>query len=138
MPLSCIVYNKKLGGIPHSGTFRGNQLAFALGTVVFEKMINDKILENVLKCEKILREELSELIGTKEITDIRIQGLLMGIEMKTTDHATNFFNKLLDNNLICKQGGRHNKTLIFWIALNIQEDDLNKIILTIKETIKDL
>ncbi len=67
----------------HSSTFGGNPLSCAAGNAVIESIIEDKLLENVNKIGTKLRSGLENLKKNhNSIREIRIKGLMVGIEMK--------------------------------------------------------
>ena len=88
-PMSVVVYDKALdkwSAGAHAGTFRGNQLAMAAGTVLLEKVSRKEFLSDVVRKGSILRgnlEKLKEEVGI--IGDIRGKGLMLGIEFIDPD-----------------------------------------------------
>ena len=87
-PLSVVIYNKKLDKWEqgaHAGTFRGNQLAMAAGTVVMNRVSKPEFLEEVREKGKIIEERLLALKAkTKIIGDVRAKGLMIGTELFLT------------------------------------------------------
>jgi diaminobutyrate-2-oxoglutarate transaminase len=85
MPLACVLYDKKLDKWTpgcHAGTFRGNQLAMALGTVSLEYMIKEKLWEQVFTKGQYFVSKLKEFQKTVDfIGDVRGRGLMIGIEV---------------------------------------------------------
>jgi diaminobutyrate-2-oxoglutarate transaminase len=80
-PMACIVYNKKLdtwGPGAHTGTFRGNGLAFASGAATLRYMRENKLWEQAEAKGQLLK---SLLLGKSPyIGDIRGYGLMLGVE----------------------------------------------------------
>lgn len=80
-PMACIVYNKKLdtwGPGAHTGTFRGNGLAFAAGAATLRHMRENKMWEVAEAKGQLIKSLLSG--KSKYIGDIRGFGLMLGIE----------------------------------------------------------
>lgn len=120
MPIGCVLYKKKYTAGPrNNGTFRGNQIAYKLGCVIMDELKNG-LLDNVNICSDIFKSNIQK---SDIVKDVRIVGLLMGIEYVTTEICTNVFKLLLTHRLLVKQGGRDNKTLIFWIPLIITPEE---------------
>ena len=85
-PMSIVVYNKDLDkwtAGAHAGTFRGNQLAMAAGTVVLKRVSDPAFLASVREKGVYITEALNQL--KKEVSiigDIRGRGLMIGIEFE--------------------------------------------------------
>ena len=63
-PLSVVIYNKELDVWKpgaHAGTFRGNQLAMAAGTIVMDVVNNKDFLNEVTRKGNYIRERLNSL-----------------------------------------------------------------------------
>ncbi|MFG2873461.1 aspartate aminotransferase family protein [Streptomyces sp. NPDC048337] len=83
-PVSVILYNERLDGwkpAAHTGTFRGNQLAFAAGATQIRVMERDDVLGNVRKVGSHLEDGLRRLQEEHDfIGDVRGLGLMLGVE----------------------------------------------------------
>ena len=63
-PMSVVIYNKKLdvwGPGSHAGTFRGNQLAMAAGTVVMKRISKPEFLADVVRKGELFKNRLLAL-----------------------------------------------------------------------------
>lgn len=127
LPLAFTLYKDTLDGVPHSGTFRGNQIAFKLGVYFMKTFKIDNTIGNVSEIEKYLNQNVKNLSKHSFIHEVRVCGSLMGIEFVTAEKCKNIFDRFLENGLIVKIGGRYNKTLIFWCMLNLNRSQLNEI-----------
>lgn len=117
-PLAMCLYHPALEGVPHRGTFRGNQLAFVLGRAVIEEVLSQDLLSHVRSLERSLRACAPRVEALKGVVEFRVVGALLGVELESTEVCSAAFEELLRHRILCKQGGRGNKTLIFWLALN--------------------
>ncbi|MFJ7326494.1 aspartate aminotransferase family protein [Streptomyces cyaneofuscatus] len=83
-PVSVILFNERLDDwkpAAHTGTFRGNQLAFAAGATQIRVMERDGILDNVRRVGAHLRNGLRRLQDLHDfIGDVRGLGLMLGVE----------------------------------------------------------
>merc|ERR1711881_774627 len=107
------VYHKKLdkwGPGAHAGTFRGNQIALALGSETIKYMKEHKLADHAKAMGEKLRSALLALQKEhKCVGDIRGRGLMQGVE-------------------IVDPGGRFSCTLRFLPALVITAEELDEVI----------
>ena len=143
-PMSVVIYNKKLdvwGPGAHTGTFRGNQLAMAAGTVVMNKVNTPDFLAEVVEKGEIFAKRIEELKAKVSIIgDVRGKGLMRGIEFidpkSEADHlgtkkasgeiAAKVQKRCFENKLVMEKGGRNGAVMRCLCALNITKEDLNK------------
>lgn len=110
----------------HTGTFRGNNLAFVASRVVMENYWQSDDLSNAVKYkERVLREKL-EAIALKhpdyEIA-VRGRGLAFGFEIKNdTSIASDLSAKAFENDLIIETCGSDGQVVKFLPPLTISED----------------
>ena len=142
-PLSVVIYNKKLDKWEqgaHAGTFRGNQLAMAAGTVVMNRVSKPEFLEEVVEKGKIIEERLLALKAkTKIIGDVRAKGLMIGTEfvnpkgqpdgigsLPTSGEIAAKVQKIcFENGFVAEKGGRGGSVMRCLCALNITKDEVN-------------
>ncbi len=155
-PMSVVIYNKKLdqwGPGSHAGTFRGNQLAMAAGTVVMETIREPEFLAEVVRKGNLFRERLLAL--QKEcpiIGDVRGKGLMLGIEFVDPKGQTDIMGHPMESGTICaavqklcfehglvmEKGGRNGSVMRCLTALNIPDEDLEKGICIFEETVREI
>lgn len=83
----------------HGSTFGGNPLATKVAINVLDILENDKILDNVVKQSKYISIELAnKLKNNSKIKQIRIKGLMIGIELKVD--CSNLLQKALKDNFL--------------------------------------
>jgi diaminobutyrate-2-oxoglutarate transaminase len=83
-PVAVIMYDERLDvWTPgaHTGTFRGNQLAFAAGAKAVEIVRRDDVLGNVRAREAQIRDRFAVLRTHPWVRDVRGVGLMWGIEL---------------------------------------------------------
>jgi diaminobutyrate-2-oxoglutarate transaminase len=88
-PVSIIMYDDRLdvwAPGAHTGTFRGNQVAFAAGARAVEIVRRDGVLDNVRSRSAQIGRRLNVLRTKPWVRDVRGRGLMWGIEL--VDPAT--------------------------------------------------
>ena len=82
LPIAVIFYDKELdvwAPGAHTGTFRGNQLAFATGVEAVKIVKRDDILGNVVRRSEQCMGLLAPLQRHPWVREIRGKGLLLGL-----------------------------------------------------------
>jgi len=143
MPLACVVYDKKLDKwFPgcHAGTFRGNQLAMALGATTIEFMLKEKLWEKVAQTGSYFMEKLKEFQKEVDfIGEVRGRGLMIGVELVNREAkpvmgvpahwgalAVLIQRKCIENGLMLEKGGRHSCVLRFLPPLIITKEQIDE------------
>ncbi|MGV9361468.1 diaminobutyrate--2-oxoglutarate transaminase family protein [Amycolatopsis sp. NPDC003731] len=90
MPAAVIAYHRRLDTWrpgSHTGTFRGNQLAFAAGAAFLELVERDGVLGNVRDRGRQALESLASVRRAHSglISDVRGLGLMIGVEFSRPD-----------------------------------------------------
>ena len=111
----------------HTGTFRGNNLAFVASKVSLDNYWqNDDLSNAVFYKEKILKEKLESIaLKYKEDYDIEVRGrgLAYGLEIKNdTSIAGEISGKAFEQNLICETCGSESQVVKFLPPLTISEE----------------
>ncbi len=155
-PMSVVIYNKKLdkwGPGTHAGTFRGNQLAMAAGTVVMETISKKEFLDDVVRKGNHFKERLLSL--QKEcpvIGDVRGKGLMLGIEfvdpngrkdimghpVESGEICARVQKGCFENGLVMEKGGRNGSVMRCLTALNIADEDLDKGISIFEKVVREV
>lgn len=115
----------------HTGTFRGNNLAFVASKVCLENYWQSEDLSNVVFYkEKILKEKLLEIAKKYEddyTIDVRGRGLVYGFEIKDDKAiASEISEYAFKENLICETCGSDNQVVKFLPPLTISEELLKE------------
>lgn len=132
LPVALIIYNKDLDRwLPgaHTGTFRGNQLAFAAGAAAVEIIRRDDVLGNVRSRGAQIARLLAPLTNNPWVRDVRGRGLMWGIELADPETgrpagglARAVQRNALERGLILECGGRDDCVVRLLPPLNITEE----------------
>jgi len=154
-PMACVIYDKKLdtwGPGAHTGTFRGNQLAMALGKVSMDLMINQNICQHVLTVGEHLLAGLKTVQSeTKCIGDIRGKGLMVGVEIidslatpnKLGSYpadaalAVDIQRRCFAKKMIIERGGRYGAVVRFLPPLIITAEQIDDALKIFREAVKE-
>ena len=156
LPLSLVVYDEKLDKWKpgaHAGTFRGNQMAMATGTVVLDTIIKDNLLENVREVSSYFMTELKKMEQQYSfIGEVRGRGLMIGIEIINPEKAANRLwrtqpdatlakhiqRECFVNGLIIETGGRASCVLRLLPPLTITIEEAKAIIKILKNILESV
>jgi diaminobutyrate-2-oxoglutarate transaminase len=128
-PVAIIMYDERLDTWApgaHTGTFRGNQLAFAAGAEAVRIMLRDDVLGNVRRRAAQIAARLGVLREHPWVRDVRGVGLMWGIELvdpltgsPAGDLAASVQAEALAGGLIVELGGRHDCVVRLLPPLNV-------------------
>ncbi len=146
MPVSILLYDGQLDAWSagaHTGTFRGNQLAFAAGVEAMRIIERDGILDNVAELGAVALAALSELADEHElVAEARGMGLMLGVEL--IDPATGEPNQkaavavqraALERGLIVELGGRDDAVVRLLPPLNVTRATLDQALGILREAV---
>jgi len=129
LPVAIVIYAEELDTWApgaHTGTFRGNQLAFAAGSKTIEIIQRDDVLGNVRARGEQIADRLSELAGHPGVLEIRGRGLMWGIELvapgdgrTVSELAEEVQARALRSGLIVELGGRDDCVVRMLPPLNV-------------------
>jgi diaminobutyrate-2-oxoglutarate transaminase len=146
LPIAVIFYDEALDVWQpgaHTGTFRGNQLAFAAGLASGRIVERDGILENVRTLGEHALEQLELLVSDYAIAgEARGSGLMLGLELVDPDtgapdgEAGNAVQRAaLERGLIVELGGRSDCVVRMLPALNITLQQLDRALAILREAV---
>ena len=155
-PMSVVIYNKNLDkwtAGAHAGTFRGNQLAMAAGTVVLKRISDPEFLASVREKGVHIHEAMNAL--RKEVSiigDVRGRGLMMGIEFIDPDGpkdvmghpepsgtiAAEVQKRCFEHKLIMEKGGRNGSVMRCLCALNVSMEDIDTMIGIFSSVVREI
>lgn len=134
-PVAIILYDERLDAWTpgaHTGTFRGNQLAFAAGVELIRIFRRDDVLGNVRRRGAQLARALSGLRDHPWVHEVRGLGLMWGIELADPadgrpagELAEHIQARALRRGLILELGGRQDCVVRLMPPLNATEDVLD-------------
>ncbi len=143
LPLSLVLMKPELDiwkPGEHTGTFRGNNLAFVAATVALSYWEDDQLSEAVFKKSKILREELEKFV--EEFPELRMKlrgrGLIFGLELPNNGMAKEVSRKAFNNGLIIEIAGAEDNVLKFLPPLIIEEELLYRGLENIKASLQSV
>ncbi|MFJ6016545.1 diaminobutyrate--2-oxoglutarate transaminase family protein [Streptomyces sp. NPDC092952] len=136
LPAAVILYDERLDVWQpgaHSGTFRGNQAAFAAGVATMKVFDRDDVLANVRARSVQLIGRLKELRAlTPQVSDVRGLGLMLGVELAdpvtgrpSSGLALRVQREALLLGLVIELGGRDDGVLRLLPPLNCTEAEVD-------------
>lgn len=147
MPVAIILFDERLdawGAGAHTGTFRGNQLAFAAGVAAAGIIKRDQVLQNVRELGAVALGGLQELADDFDVVaEARGTGLMLGIELvdpatgePNPDAAYAVQRAALDRGLIVELGGRDDAVIRLLPALNVTRQTLDQALEILRESLE--
>ena len=142
-PMSVVVYNKDLdkwSAGAHAGTFRGNQLAMAAGTVVLNRISDQNFLDEVRRKGNVIKEAMLKLKSSVSIIgDVRGRGLMLGVEFidpngnkdimgnpePSGEIAAEIQRRCFEKGLIMEKGGRNGSVMRCLCALTVSDSEIS-------------
>ncbi|MBN2077852.1 MAG: diaminobutyrate--2-oxoglutarate transaminase [Spirochaetes bacterium] len=141
LPLSVILIKSELDQWKpgeHTGTFRGNNLAFVASAELMEYWKNDNLSEAVLHKETIIRGELESI--AKKYSDfdsaVRGRGMIYGLHIPELNFCSEVSAEAFSRGLIIELAGANNDVLKFLPPLVIEEEYLRRGLEIIDESIE--
>jgi diaminobutyrate-2-oxoglutarate transaminase len=152
--MSVVIYHKDLDlweTGAHAGTFRGNQLAMAAGTVVMNRVSDKNFLSEVTAKGKVIEDRLLFLKSQISIIgDIRAKGLMIGIEFVDPNGTIDALGSLppsgtlaakiqkecFEHRLIMEKGGRYGSVMRCLCALNVSYEEIDLMLATFEQAIR--
>jgi diaminobutyrate-2-oxoglutarate transaminase len=136
MPIAIVMHHKRLDAFApgaHTGTFRGNQLAFVAGAAAARIIQRDGILDHVREVGAYAMDGLQRLVSEHDIVaEARGTGLMLGIELVDANGAPNSeaaatVQRLsIENGLILELGGRGSAVVRLLPPLNVTRETLDQ------------
>ena len=124
----------------HTGTFRGNNLAFVAATQALSYWDNEDFSESIKYKGKIMEEELTKIAEKYPQLEIELRGrgMVWGLDIGRGGFAGDVSKEAFDNNLIIELAGADDSVVKFLPALTIEEDTLREGMAIIDKAIGDL
>ena len=129
IPIGAVCAGKKVANAfepgDHGTTFGGNPFATAAGLKVFDIFEKEKLVENAKEVGAYFKERLNELKDNSDgkITEVRGEGLLIGIQLKD-EIAKDTFKKLFDKGFLTSLCGGNTLRIAPPLILTKNEADL--------------
>jgi diaminobutyrate-2-oxoglutarate transaminase len=124
----------------HTGTFRGNNLAFVAATQALTYWENEDFAESIKYKGKIMEEELTKIAEKYPQLEIELRGrgMVWGLDIGRGGFAGDVSKEAFDNNLIIELAGADDSVVKFLPALTIEEETLREGMAIIDKAIGDL
>ena len=155
-PMAVVIYDRKLDkwtAGAHAGTFRGNQLAMAAGTVVLQRVTRKEFLDDVTRKGGYIKDALLRL--QKEVSiigDVRGMGLMLGVEFvdPTGDRdimghpqpsgeiAARAQHMCFENRLVMEKGGRNGSVMRCLCALNVTDEEIDTMLSIFSKVVREI
>jgi diaminobutyrate-2-oxoglutarate transaminase len=146
MPIAVILYHERLDVWEpgaHTGTFRGNQLAFAAGVTAGRIIERDGILADVQELGAHALAELEHIVADYPAAgEARGSGLMLGLEIVdpatgAADGATaqRLQRAALERGLIVELGGRNDSVVRLLPPLNVPRETLDRALGILREAL---
>jgi diaminobutyrate-2-oxoglutarate transaminase len=145
LPSAVVMYDEALdvwAPGAHTGTFRGNQLAFVAGSAAAAIIRRDGVLENVRELGGYALSELRELQrGHELVCEVRGAGLMLGMEMCGPDGrdpgglARALQRAALERGLILELGGRNDAVVRLLPPLNVTRRTMDQALAIISDSV---
>lgn len=123
LPFAAILFDEKTQNVlsygQHGTTFGGNPVCASAAVSVL-KRIDDKLLNHVRECRKIIEDRLKDV---EEVLSISGKGLMVGLELKDGLKAVDIASKCMEEGLIPLTAKAKIRLLP---PLNITFEELNK------------
>jgi diaminobutyrate-2-oxoglutarate transaminase len=132
LPMSLVLYRRELDALrpgEHTGTFRGNQLAFVAAALSLPMLTAPELGGAVLNKGDYMAELLSaELARCGIDVPLRHRGLILGIDLVTVgrDTATRVAAECFRRGLLAEPTGRHDTVLKMLPPLNVTSSHLQE------------
>ncbi len=131
LPLSLVLLKPELDQWrpgEHTGTFRGNNLAFVASTELFSYWENDSLTEAVKYKENVLRKGLEEIAQKYPSIEaqIRGRGLIYGLNIPFQGFCHEVSSEAFERGLIIELAGARDDVLKFLPPLVIEEELLQE------------
>ena len=155
-PLSVVVYDRKLdvwGPGAHAGTFRGNQVAMAAGTVVMKRISDPEFLKEVIRKGEIMKSRFLKLKDEVSIIgDVRGKGLMLGVEFIDPNGAKDLMGHpepggdialkvqrlCFENKFIMEKGGRNGSVMRCLCPLTITDEQIEEAMDIFEKVVKEV
>ncbi len=124
----------------HTGTFRGNNLAFVASTQCLKYWENDDLSNAVKHKSKLLKDRLQAIADKHDEYDmaVRGRGLIYGLEINELGFASEVSTKCFENGLVIEVAGAEDQVVKFLPPLTIGEDELIAGIDIVEKSISDI
>ena len=127
LPMSLVLFNRDLDiwkPGQHTGTFRGNNLAFISAAVALEYWENDHFSKDIFRKGALVERKLHAINNAyPELNaEVRGRGFIYGIAIRPAELAKTIADQCFKNNLILERAGANNQVIKFLAPLVIPDE----------------
>jgi diaminobutyrate-2-oxoglutarate transaminase len=131
LPMSLLLINPAIDQwkpAEHTGTFRGNNLAFVAATAALKYWSDKRFPDEIARKGQLLAAHLGQLRKQypQRVKEIRGRGLIWGMEMSTPELAKAVSKRAFAQRLIIELAGADDQVLKFLPPLVIEDTDLKR------------
>ncbi len=110
----------------HTGTFRGNNLAFVASAALLEYWRDDRLQNRVMEFESVVREHLACCVASygNENWDVRGRGMVWGLDVGCGELASRICRTAFERQLIVESCGPRGEVIKLLPALTIERSTL--------------
>ncbi len=123
----------------HSGTFRGNNLAFVTAMAALEHYWrDDRFSKDVKRKGQIVRNRLEKLVSkdSEGILSVRGRGMIQALDCKTGELASKITATAFEKGVIMETSGSDGQVIKFLMPLTITNEQLNRGLHILEESVK--
>lgn len=129
LPLSLVLLRPELDQWKpgeHTGTFRGNNLAFVAATEALNYWKNDDLSNEVFHKSAILEQKLRDIVQAHPVWNMKMRGrgLIYGLEIPVKGMAAEISMEAFNKGLLIEVVGAENTVLKFLPPLLMEEEEL--------------
>lgn len=124
----------------HTGTFRGNNLAFVAATKLLSYWENEDLTHSVKYKEEIIKKALEEVAQKHPELEMKVRGrgMVWGIDIPREGFASEASVKSFEKKLLVETCGSHSQVVKFLPPLTIEEELLMEGLNRFSEAISEL
>ncbi|MDD4861677.1 MAG: diaminobutyrate--2-oxoglutarate transaminase [Smithellaceae bacterium] len=131
LPISIVLFRRDLDiwkPGQHTGTFRGNNLAFVSAAVALDYWKDDRFSKEIFRKEKILAGRLNAIsVKYPQLNaEVRGRGFVYGLAVYPAEIAREISSVCFDNKLVLELCGAKNNVIKFLAPLIIPDEVLNE------------
>ncbi len=112
----------------HTGTFRGNNLAFVAATELLSYWENDDLSDSVQYKSAIIQESLNKIVDNQPDLNIEVRGrgMVWGLDMPRSGFVTELSKRAFESKLLAETCGSDGQVLKLLPPLIIEEELLRR------------
>ncbi|MCY2973543.1 MAG: diaminobutyrate--2-oxoglutarate transaminase [Planctomycetota bacterium] len=124
----------------HTGTFRGNNLAFVAARVLLEYWRDNQLSLQIQEHAKFIEQKLKQLLSqfSSTCSDVRGRGMIWGIEFSNAEMASLVCRKAFEKGLLIETSGARDHVVKLLPPLTISSEDLRYGLSIVKDSIESV